>query len=311
MTRPLCYRGAHAIFVTRMISLWPFAIVGSRFRNAGLIVAIGMMIAMIAGASDGGLRAAPADAAIEPAAAAFAIGMRAAADDAPIEPAAAAFGIGVRAAVDDPPIDPAAIAFATALLQAPDGAARMAMLDARAADVTPELRRAIAKLGDGLRDRGEIEASLVASEIEQAITQRLGDRAAFVRAGWMLAQSASMLGDYDRALAVLRDGVTIARTLGDTTLERRTLTNEAIVHRLRGDLDEALAIQQQLLAAYERGDDSRVIARALNNIGILQEERGDYRASLASLQRSLTMVPAASGDASPAAQHRQRLCRAG
>jgi CHAT domain-containing protein len=97
------------------------------------------------------------------------------------------------------------------------------------------------------------------------------------------------MGDYDRALAALRDAQEVATSLHNDSLQRRTLSNLAIVYRLRGNLEEALDLQRQLLQAFEAAHDNVEIRRTLNNMSILQEQRGEYREALAAAQRALAL----------------------
>jgi CHAT domain-containing protein/Tfp pilus assembly protein PilF len=186
---------------------------------------------------------------------------------------------------------PASPAFVAELLKAPDAAAREALLDAHRDAITDALRVAIREAGDRLRGEGKLADSLRACELERVVAVRLHDGRGIVSADQGSAQAYSLLGDYDRALAALRDAQQVAADLHDDKLQRRTLGNLAIVYRLRGNLDQALALQRQLLHSFEAEHSTADITRTLNNIAIIQEQRGEYRDALAAAQRGLSLEP--------------------
>jgi CHAT domain-containing protein len=184
------------------------------------------------------------------------------------------------------PADPAMVAD---LLKASDLVARNAWLDAHTGEVTDALRVALRNTAERLRREGKLAEGLQVCETERMVAVRLHDIQAIVSADWGVAQANSQLGDYDRALAALRDAQEVARSNHNDTLERQTLGNLAIVYRLRGNLDQALALQRQVLQVWEAAHDTPAIARTLNNISIIQEQLGAYREALAAAQRSLTL----------------------
>ncbi|MFN8590858.1 MAG: LuxR C-terminal-related transcriptional regulator [Thermomicrobiales bacterium] len=94
---------------------------------------------------------------------------------------------------------------------------------------------------------------------------------ALLAAGWLSAEQ----GDYDRALPLLDDALTLARAIGNRELEGQTVYARGLAALSRGDLDAAEAAFRASLTLYEYQDDPYWKTLSLKNLGYVAYRRGD------------------------------------
>ncbi|MBN1262330.1 MAG: tetratricopeptide repeat protein, partial [Anaerolineae bacterium] len=162
----------------------------------------------------------------------------------------------------------------------------------RAGDVGSEAL-ATAYFGQGLAlyRLGDAQGALALGEQLLALSDSLGDNAAYMRALSlkMLGAAYDMLGRFEEATQCQEQALTLARALGDRRNEGAMLNNLGESARLRGD---PVAVERLLAAldvAHEIGDRDGEIAR-LSNLGGARLLQEDYVTAEADLRRVLEMV---------------------
>ena len=96
-------------------------------------------------------------------------------------------------------------------------------------------------------------------------------------------------GDYDRAEAVLEEGLALRRQAGDTWGVTASLTNLGNVALDRGDYPRATALHEDALALKRDLGDAWAISISLNNLGELAREQGEYQRAAAYHEESLAI----------------------
>ena len=106
---------------------------------------------------------------------------------------------------------------------------------------------------------------------------------ALIMAGWLSAE----LGDYDRALPPLDDGLALARAIGDRQVEGQAVYAMGVVAAYRRELDAAETAFQAALTLFEELDNPFWAPLALKNLGYIAYRRGDHAGAGALLDQTL------------------------
>ena len=106
---------------------------------------------------------------------------------------------------------------------------------------------------------------------------------ALLMAGWLSAE----LGDDDRGLQLLDDGLALARAIGNRQLEGRSVYAMGVVDVYRGELDAAETAFQASLMLFEDLDDRFWAPLALKNLGYIAYRRGDHAGAGALFDQAL------------------------
>ncbi|MDI6736365.1 MAG: tetratricopeptide repeat protein [bacterium] len=102
-----------------------------------------------------------------------------------------------------------------------------------------------------------------------------------------IAQRYILLGQYQKALNLLEDGLKISKEIGDKSGEGTILNNISQIYRARGDYETALDyLSRSLKICQEIGDKSGE-GTTLSNIGSISYARGKYETAFDYLSRSL------------------------
>jgi CHAT domain-containing protein/tetratricopeptide (TPR) repeat protein len=98
------------------------------------------------------------------------------------------------------------------------------------------------------------------------------------------------LGDYEQAIALYRQSLTIAREFNDQAEEGRALGNIGVAYLSLSDYEQAADFfEQQRFLAIEVGDrDSE--GRALNNLGLVYMTSGDYDQAITLLEQYIAIA---------------------
>lgn len=120
-----------------------------------------------------------------------------------------------------------------------------------------------------------------------AIAREQGDRLGQAQVHNDLGVRSWRLGDYEDALASLRESLVIRRELGDLPGQAATLVNLGLVHQWQGRYDEALECAEESLAISRTIGDRRAEAGGLSSLGDVYQRLGRYDEALACLQDSL------------------------
>ena len=100
------------------------------------------------------------------------------------------------------------------------------------------------------------------------------------------------LSEYDKALIIFKDVLSLFQASKDRENEGATLNNIAIIYKARGDLTTALTYLQQSLAIRQAIGDKSGEGATLNNISQIYDARGDLTTALTYLQQSLAIQQA-------------------
>lgn len=96
-----------------------------------------------------------------------------------------------------------------------------------------------------------------------------------------------LLGEYDRALDLLEQGLKISEELGGHSREGTTLNNISQIYKAKGDYETALDYLARSLKICQEIGDKAGEGATLNNIGNIYYASGDYDTALDYLSRSL------------------------
>jgi predicted ATPase/transcriptional regulator with XRE-family HTH domain len=128
-----------------------------------------------------------------------------------------------------------------------------------------------------------------AAEHMLALTRAQGDPSKVARALHYLANPLGALGEFDRAEAMLVEGLEIDRAMGDKTSEMISLINLGDLRACQGRYDEALAIEEEALAlSHSLAEQEPSLALILANLGetyVLMDRPADARSVLLESQR--------------------------
>jgi predicted ATPase/class 3 adenylate cyclase len=96
-------------------------------------------------------------------------------------------------------------------------------------------------------------------------------------------------GEYDRARALLDEGLALCRAHDDRRGIAAALNNLGVVARRQGDFDRASALLKESLAIRRELGDDHGIASSLNNLGVLARHQGQYGSAIALLEECLAL----------------------
>ncbi len=98
-----------------------------------------------------------------------------------------------------------------------------------------------------------------------------------------------LFGQYDQALALYKQALTIDKKIGDRKGESATLNNLATIAHAKGDYDTALRFLEQSLTITQEIGDRKGESATLNNLGTTAHTKGDYNTALNYLEQSLVI----------------------
>ncbi len=98
--------------------------------------------------------------------------------------------------------------------------------------------------------------------------------------------SAYHAGNRREAIGEWREGLALARTLGDRRQEADLLNDLGVAHRGLGESDAALECYRQSLALWQAANGAEGQANAWNNIGVVHLSRGDFKEALHALRQA-------------------------
>jgi predicted ATPase/DNA-binding XRE family transcriptional regulator len=123
--------------------------------------------------------------------------------------------------------------------------------------------------------------------LDAAAGQRAAPPALRVMALYFLTLFALDRHDFDRAEALAREGLELARQDGDAARAGDMLVELGHVAEARGDLDAAMALFEESLTQYGAGDHRGAVGRALSSLGNLARAKGDYEQAQRYLEQAL------------------------
>jgi tetratricopeptide (TPR) repeat protein len=155
-----------------------------------------------------------------------------------------------------------------------------------AIDIRIEMRNALVPLGDWARMLDHLQAAEVLAR-SLGDQHRLGRIVAFMMVPWRVA------GDYDAALKFGQEALTIARTIGDRSIEVVATTYLGDTYNIRGEYSEAAKLLERNIGLYGKLRSERfgapviqsaasefVLCVALVNLGRFDEAIGHGEAAV-------------------------------
>jgi tetratricopeptide (TPR) repeat protein len=119
--------------------------------------------------------------------------------------------------------------------------------------------------------------------------QQIGDKAGEGTTLNNISQIFKAQGDYETALAYLKQSLAIMQQIGDKAGEGTTLGNIGNIYFKQGDYETALEYLKQSLAICQQIGDKAGEGRTLNNISQIYDAQGDYETALDYLKQSLAI----------------------
>jgi tetratricopeptide (TPR) repeat protein len=137
--------------------------------------------------------------------------------------------------------------------------------------------------------QGDYETALAYLKQSLAIMQQIGDKAGEGTTLNNISQIFKAQGDYATALEYLKQSLTICQQIGDKAGEGTTLNNISQIYDAQGDYETALAYLKQSLTIRQQIGDKAGEGTTLNNISALYHAQGDYETALEYLKQSLAI----------------------
>ena len=120
----------------------------------------------------------------------------------------------------------------------------------------------------------------------------LGDRSGAATVLSSIGSVHDSVGSYAKALSTYERTLAVRKALGEKSAEAAALGNIGRVHRALGNHAKALSLHERALSAYEALGSRPGVARALAAIGVDHYEVGDYAKALSIQARALEMQEA-------------------
>ena len=137
------------------------------------------------------------------------------------------------------------------------------------------------------RRRGEYERAVALCEEGLTLFQEVGDRWGVAWSLVHLGEAAAERGDHERAVEVLERGLGVARELRNRQISAWALASLARLVEVRGDHDKAMAIVAEGQVLFRELGDPRGIALLLGILGSVAQARGDHERARAWYEESL------------------------
>jgi tetratricopeptide (TPR) repeat protein len=144
-------------------------------------------------------------------------------------------------------------------------------------------------LGKLFRMRGELESALGWLSQAQAARRRLENTAGLAQ---VLIENGFVLfrkGEYEQAREALKDGLTLAREVGDPLITGKALNNLGALAFAHSDFAAARALFEESLALQREAGNKAGISSSLNNLGLVAQNLGAYTAARALYEQSLAL----------------------
>src|SRR5215216_2255257 len=192
----------------------------------------------------------------------------------------------------DPAPSVASRELATKLLAAKTESDQLALLDAAPNLITVELAQALRKEVETFMQRRELSQALTALRLMRSIAERVGDEQNVAFAVNQQGVIYFSRGEYQKALELFEQHLSLGAVKRDRALTARTLHNIGTIKRFFGDIPGALDYLHRSLRLAEEVGDKKILSNALNNIGVIHRDQGNYARALDFFEKSLTLSEA-------------------
>jgi CHAT domain-containing protein/tetratricopeptide (TPR) repeat protein len=130
------------------------------------------------------------------------------------------------------------------------------------------------------------KAALPEYESLLADYRKVGDRRGEAITVGLIGNCYKHLGDYPKALELLKTALQIKRELHDQREEGKTLSHLGLLYWDQGKYPEAIASFNESISIARELHDAQLEGASLNNLGMVYDEQGDYRDSLAHYEQA-------------------------
>jgi CHAT domain-containing protein/Tfp pilus assembly protein PilF len=182
---------------------------------------------------------------------------------------------------------------ATKLLSAKTESDQNGLLEAEPDLITVELVQALRKHVEDFTKRRELPQALIALQLTRSIAERIGDEQNVAFAVTNLGVNYYSRGEYQQALELFEQGLSMGPVKRDNAMTARALSNIGMIKRVFGDNVAALDYVQRSLRLAEQAGDKKVLSTVLNNMAVIHRDQGNYARALEYLENSLTLSEAA------------------
>lgn len=181
---------------------------------------------------------------------------------------------------------------AAKLLSAKTESDQNALLEAEPDLITVELVQALRKQSETLTRRRQLSEALIALRLTRSIAERIGDEQGIKFAATNLGINYYSRGEYQQALELFEQNLSLGPVKRDSAMTARTLNNIGMIKRFFGDDAAALDYVQRSQRLAEQVGDKKLLSNTLNNIGIINRDQGNYARALEYLEKGLTLSEA-------------------
>ena len=119
--------------------------------------------------------------------------------------------------------------------------------------------------------------------------RELGDRLGEAVVLGYLGNCYKHFGEYEKALELLQQALTIKESLNATLEVGKTLNHLGLVYWEMGEYEQAVQQFSRALAKAEAANDNKLRAALLNNLSLVYDEQGAYRKSLEQYEQALAL----------------------
>jgi tetratricopeptide (TPR) repeat protein len=162
-------------------------------------------------------------------------------------------------------------------------------VEALAGEHCGEEARIICVLGGMCDKTGDYDRGIALLKEGMALAEKLGDRVELAHALHGLGGLYLSRSRFPEAIECLSKALEIRRGLGAQMDVSKTLNNLGVAHWYVGDLDKALVALGESLDIKEKHGDKQGIATAYSNLGMIRRNKGDLAMALDYHRRSLEM----------------------
>ena len=149
--------------------------------------------------------------------------------------------------------------------------------------------KALNAAGNLAREQCDYERALALHEENLTLRLQLDDLQGVAHALNNLGVLAEEQGDYPKAAALYEECQRLYRELKDTWGLANSLNNLALVVREQGDYGRAAALHEESLALFRELEDTWSVGNSVNNLGELALEQGEYERATALYEQGLLL----------------------
>jgi CHAT domain-containing protein/Tfp pilus assembly protein PilF len=177
----------------------------------------------------------------------------------------------------------------TKLLSAKTENDQKALLEAEPELVTVGLVQVLKKQSGIFMQRRQLPEALNALRLTRSISERIGDESGIAFAATNVAVIYYSRGDYQQALELFEQNLSLEAIKRDNFVTSRILNNIGMIKRIFGDNAAALDYVQRSHQLAEQMNDKALLGNTLNNLGIISRDQGNYARALEYFEKGLKL----------------------